>query len=143
MKKSTYGKPPTDSVNAHIMDIEPASARSAVTKTNKKHSKKPKSWGSVRFKDKKLQKMYETEEGTHKYSEAIVENFFEKMEMLAMANNEQDLHNFSSLGFHKLKKGKLKEQYAVRLTGNWRLTMKIEEDTDSRYLLILEIVDYH
>lgn len=138
-----------DSPATHMIDIEPASAQSTVTVTTNKSrqkkrscSKTPKSWEGCRFKSKKLQKMYETEEGIHKYPEGVVNKFFEVMQLLNMANNEPDLYNFRSLRFHQLY-GNRKGQYAVWLTGNWRLTMTIEEDAQSRYLLIWEIEDYH
>lgn len=147
----------------HIIDIQPASARYSISTKNTKRQKrskskptrgsggfgrfgqgqtKPKSWGLLQFKCKKLRKMYETGEGTHKYPEGVVNSFFEVTQLLNMANNEQDLYNFRSLGFHRLDFNR-QGQYAVWLTGNWRLTMNIEEDAESKYLLILEIVDYH
>lgn len=101
-----------------------------------------KTWEPLQIKSKKLRKMYETGEGAHKYPPSVVDNFFDKMQLLDMANNKHDLERFPSLGFHQLK-GKRKEQYAVWLTGNWRLTMIIKEDAESKYLLILKIVDYH
>lgn len=138
MKECNLGKSPM-AENTLMIDKEPASPRDTISKTNKKNT----SWEGVRFKCKKLQKMYEYEQGTHKYPEAVVENFFEKMQLLCMASNKHDLYNIKSLGFHKLKKGKLKGKYAVWLTGNWRLTMTIEDDIETSYLEILEIVDYH
>jgi plasmid maintenance system killer protein len=110
--------------------------------TSQSKQAKSKTWVSPQFKYKKLRQMYETGQGIHKYPEAVSENFFEKMQLLDMASNEQDIYNCRSLGFHKLEP-KRNGKYAVGLTGNWRLTMTIEEDTENRYLLILEIVDYH
>lgn len=137
----------------NIIDIEPASTRNSVIGKNPKTHQKSdtiksdyggvKRWEAPQFKSKKLRKMYETEEGTHKYPPGVVNNFFEKMQLLDIADSEQDLYSWQSLGFHPLKKGKRKGQYAVWLTGNWRLIMTIEEDADSKYLLIQEIVDYH
>jgi toxin HigB-1 len=143
MKKAGIGKPPTNNLNTQIIDIEPASTRNTVSERNQKYTKQPKLWSGVRFRCKKLQRMYESEEGTRKYTEAVVENFFEKMQLLCSASDERDLYSFTSLKFHLLKKGKLKGQYAIWLTGNWRLTMKFEEDAEARYLVILDIVDYH
>jgi plasmid maintenance system killer protein len=148
MTKHNRGKPPTLDINGfkgidtYINDMQTSSARKQpqINKVNKKH---PKSWGSPRFNCKKLQKMYETGEGYCRYTVAVVDNFFEKMQILDMVSNKSDLYQYSNLGFHKLKKGNRRGQYAVWLTGNWRLILKIEEDDFSEYLLIIEIIDYH
>lgn len=125
------------------MKTTSARKQAQINKVNKKHPPQPKPWGDIRFHYQKLQKIYETGEGSHKYTEAVRENFFEKMVTLNMVSNRSDLFKFKSLGFHKLKKGKLKGKYAVWLTGNWRLILAIEEDELSEYLLIIEIIDYH
>ncbi|MBX9256486.1 type II toxin-antitoxin system RelE/ParE family toxin [Desmonostoc muscorum CCALA 125] len=152
MAKHNRGKPLTRDINlnckgidTYINDMKTSSARQETlnTKVNKKRPQKQKSWENPRFHCKKLQKIYETGEGSHKYTVAVVENFFEKMQILEMVSNKLDLYQYKNLGFHKLEEGKRKGQYAVWLTGNWRLIMKIEEDEVSKYLLIIEIVDYH
>ncbi len=151
MTKHNRGKPLTPDINdfkgidTYINDMKTSSARKQpqINEVNKKHPHKGKSWGSPRFDCKKLQKMYQTGEGSHKYTVAVVENFFEKMQILDMVSNSLDLYQYSNLGFHRLKEGKRKGQYAVWLTGNWRLIVTIEEDDTSIYLLIIEIIDYH
>lgn len=136
---------PIGGIDVEISNMKSASARKKLTNTHKKRSRQQKAWGSPRFNCKKLQKLYEKEEGSHKYPEAVVENYFEKLQILAMLSHRSELYSnkFRHLGFHKLKEGKRKGQYAIWLTGNWRLILKIEEDELSEYPLILEIVDYH
>jgi plasmid maintenance system killer protein len=129
---------------AYINDMQTTSARDKFTEKQKKNNPQiPKPWEYLSFHCKKLQKMYETGEGSHKYSEAVVENFFEKTQILETVSGEQDLYQHKNLGFHRLKKGQRKGQYAVWLTGNWRLIVEIKESQQSKYLLIVEIVDYH
>jgi plasmid maintenance system killer protein len=123
--------------------MKTTSARNQVTKKNMECSQAVKSFKPLEFSCRDIQKLYETEEGSRKYSEAVVENFFEKMQILATVTNEQDLYNHKNLGFHKLKKGKLKGKYAVWLNGNWRLIVEIKQEQQSKYLLIKDIVDYH
>ncbi|MEH2381088.1 MAG: type II toxin-antitoxin system RelE/ParE family toxin [Nostoc sp.] len=151
MTKHNRGKPRTRDINGfkgidtYINDMKTSSARKQpqINKVNKKRPRKEKSWGCPRFHCKKLQKMYETGEGSRKYTVAVVENFFEKMQILEMMSNQSDLYQHSNLGFHRLEEGKRRGQYAVWLTGNWRLIVTIEEDDMSKYLLIIEIIDYH
>ncbi|MEA5513326.1 type II toxin-antitoxin system RelE/ParE family toxin [Nodularia sp. UHCC 0506] len=152
MTKHNRGKPQIldisprlKGIDNDINDMKTPSARQQPhnNKVNQKHSRKLKPWGSPRFACKKDQRMYETGEGSHKYTVPVYENFLEKMQILEIVINAQDLYNYRSLGFHKLKKGTRKGQYAVWLTGNWRLIVKIQEDEISKYLLIIEIIDYH
>ena len=96
------------------------------------------------FNCKETKKLYENREGKEirKYPKAVIGSFFKKMKIISRCKNKQDLINSKCLGFHALV-GNRKDKYAVRLTGNWRLIMKIEHNAESKYLLIVEITDYH
>jgi plasmid maintenance system killer protein len=99
-------------------------------------------WADFQFKTKDMEALYATGKGSHKYPEAVVKGFFKAMQKIAAARHEQDLYNLRSLKFHQLS-GNRESEYAVWLTGNWRLILKIEEEAESKYLSILRIEDYH
>ncbi|WP_414575481.1 type II toxin-antitoxin system RelE/ParE family toxin [Anabaena sp. CCY 9402-a] len=94
-----------------------------------------------KIKLKELQALYLSQE-SKKYPKAVVKAFLKAMAMISAANCEQDIYNFKSLKFHRLNRN-CKQEYALSLTGNWRLITKFEETEGIKYLLILKIEDYH
>ncbi len=46
--------------------------------------------------------------------------------------------NFPGLGFHKLK-GELKDFYAVKVSGNWRIIFSFE----GKDIILVDYIDYH
>jgi plasmid maintenance system killer protein len=141
MNKKKSAKATTSKIEASpgrismgINDMKTTSLRNKVTK---------KGFEAIRFHSKKHQEMYETGENTCKLTPAVFENFFEKIQILEMANDERDLYQLKSLGFHKLKKGNLAGKYAIWLNGNWRLIVELVEEEQSQYILIKDILDYH
>lgn len=97
-----------------------------------------------KFQYKKLELLYTEEKNAHKYPEEVIENFFEVMAILGSAPDEQSLYKIGGLRLEKLKGKRGKEgQYSVRLNKQFRLIFTIETDPNGKYLLIIEIVDYH
>ena len=60
------------------------------------------------------------------------------------APDERDLYKFKSLHFEKLagKRGK-QEQRSLRLNDQFRLIVKLDRDSEGKYILIIDIEDYH
>lgn len=94
-----------------------------------------------KFKSKELEAVYIHQESKN-YPKAVVKGFLKAIWMISAAKNEQDLYTFKSLKFHKLNRN-CKQEYALSLTGNWRLITKFEEEGGIKYLSILKIEDYH
>ncbi|MFM1842384.1 MAG: hypothetical protein RLZZ490_1120 [Cyanobacteriota bacterium] len=98
------------------------------------------------FKSKKLEQLYTEEKNAHKYPGEVIDNFFEVMLILESVPDEQTLLN-KKIGGRKPEKLKgkrgVKGQYSIRLNQQFRLIFTIETDPNDKYLLIIEIVDYH
>ena len=96
-----------------------------------------------KFKKKKIELLYTEEKNAHKYP-GIVDDFFDVMAIIEAASSEQDLYAIKSLRFEKLsgKQGK-KQQRSLRLNRQWRLIVVLEQDETGKYILIIDIEDYH
>lgn len=95
-----------------------------------------------RFKEAKLQALYETEAGSNRFSAQVVENFFEVVAAIDAAKDERDLRALKSRRFEQLQ-GKRKGQCSMRLHDGFRLVFRFETDDEGKVLLIIEIIDYH
>ena len=73
-----------------------------------------------------------------------MDDFFEVMAIIEAAENEQDLYALKSLRFEKLEGKRAKDnQRSLRLNKQWRLIIKIEKDTEDKYIVVIDIEDYH
>jgi len=95
-----------------------------------------------RFKSKRIEALYTEEKGAHKYPPAVVEAFFEVMDVIRAALDERDLYALKSLHYEKLR-GDRSHQHSIRLGSQFRLIVEREKDEQGRYLLIIDIKDYH
>ena len=94
------------------------------------------------FDDDKLAALYTDEKGAHKYPVGVVDSFFEVMDHIKAANNEQDLRAFKSLRFERLS-GQRKHQHSLRLNDQYRLVVELQDDERGKFLLIISLEDYH
>lgn len=96
------------------------------------------------FKKKKIEKLYTEGKNARKYPENVVDNFFEIMAIVAAIENEAQLYDFKGLRFEKLsgKRGS-REERSLRLNEQYRLIVVLEKDKEGKYLLIVDIEDYH
>ena len=94
----------------------------------------------IRFKTKKLQKQYESAKEAEKvYGAQVAKKYIMRVAILKSAKCFEDLYKIPSLKFNPLK-GNRKGEYAIKLTGYWRLIItndgeifdiaKIEEVSD-------------
>lgn len=95
-----------------------------------------------RFKARKLEMLYTHGEGASKYSNAVIEAFFEVMNIIDAAEDEQDLYTYKSLRYKKLK-GKRKDQHSLRLNDQFRLVVQSQRDEAGKLILVIELIDYH
>jgi proteic killer suppression protein len=96
-----------------------------------------------KFKKKKIELLYTEEKNAHKYPD-VVDDFFEVMSVIEAAVSEQDLYALKGLRFEKLSGKRGKEgQRSLRLNSQWRLILVIEKDHQGKYILIIDIEDYH
>ncbi|QYO64441.1 type II toxin-antitoxin system RelE/ParE family toxin [Leptolyngbya sp. 7M] len=95
-----------------------------------------------RFKSKKLEALFTSKKGAKRYPEGVVSSFFRVMTIIASATDVQDFIALKSRRFEKLC-GDREGQYSMRLNDQYRLILEIREEAQRKYLLIVEIVDYH
>lgn len=94
------------------------------------------------FRTKKLERLYTLEKGARKYPPEVVEAFFEVMAIIRSAQDERDFYALKSLHFEKLK-GKREGERSLRLNQQYRLIVMIEKDDSGKYVLVINIEDYH
>jgi toxin HigB-1 len=94
------------------------------------------------FKNRKLEALYTLELGAEAYPEAVVRAFFEVMVIIEAISDERSLYAIKSLHFERLK-GKRKFEQSIRLNKQWRLIVRLEKDKEGKYLVILDLEDYH
>lgn len=97
------------------------------------------------FNDNKLEKLYTNDSGPYKkkYSEAIINKFFDVLGILDAVPNEQYLYRFKGLHYEDLK-GPRKGTKSMRLNDQWRIVVQLaEENDDDPYFIVLGIEDYH
>jgi proteic killer suppression protein len=96
------------------------------------------------FNNRKLEELYTLERGLENYPEAVIEAFFEIMNMIENAPDERTFYALKNLHFEKLtrKRGKA-EQRSLRLNQQWRLIIQLEKDQRGKFIVVIEIVDYH
>jgi len=94
------------------------------------------------FRTDDLRELYVSEKNAHKYPPQVVTAFFRVMGIIHDAGDERDLRAFKSLRYHKLS-GPRSHQHALNLHGGYRLIVERQQDEEGRWLLIVEITDYH
>jgi plasmid maintenance system killer protein len=78
-------------------------------------------------------------ESSHLFGVPIGRKYIQRLAVLRAVNKFSELFEFQSLRVHPLK-GNRSGQYALTLTGNYRLIIeKISEDK----VLIVDVEDYH
>jgi len=93
------------------------------------------------FKTKKLQKQYENSKEAEKaYGTQVGRKYIQRVVILKSAKCFEDLYKIPSLKFHPLK-GNRQGQYAMKLTGYWRLI--ITNDGDRFDIVKIEEVSDH
>lgn len=83
----------------------------------------------IKFRTKKLQKQYENAREAEKaYGTQVARKYIMRVGILKSAKCFEDLYKIPSLRFHPLK-GNRKGEYAIKLTGFWRLIITNDGET--------------
>ena len=102
----------------------------------------------VVFENKDLLYIYENgkEKGKPTFSKEIVRGFIRKINILIEVNSTFELTQFKSLNFEQLK-GSLKGFHSVRVNDQYRIILKINEESDGlstvEIVEIRQLTDYH
>lgn len=97
---------------------------------------------AYKFKSQKIQKLFTTRKGAKEYPTQVVRGFFKVMNSIRAAKDERDLYALKSLHFEKLK-GNREAERSLRLNDQFRLIVKVENDSEGNYFVICDIEDYH
>ena len=90
----------------------------------------------LRFRDSGLKRLYEHGDES-KIPPELVKKTKRIIDRLDVATQPSDL-NLPGLGLHPLK-GNLKGNWAVKVSGNWRITFRFE----SGHVRDVNLIDYH
>lgn len=83
----------------------------------------------VKFKTNKLQKQYQNhKEAIKAYGLQIAKKYINRIDILKSAKSFDDLYKIPQLKFHPLS-GNRKGEFAISLTGYWRLIITNDGDT--------------
>ena len=97
-----------------------------------------------RFRSSKIESLYKTEDGARRYPHEVVDAFFETMSFIKAAIDERDLYALKGFHFEKLEgqRGKTGDR-SLRLNKQWRLTLRMERDTEGKFVFIIDIEKHY
>jgi len=93
----------------------------------------------VRFRDKGLKQLYE-DGSTRGVPSAMADKLRKLLFALETAETLEQLGRFPGWKLHPLK-GNLKGLWSLTVTGNWRLTFRYDEQTNTAS--DVDLIDYH
>lgn len=97
----------------------------------------------VRFKNKELENYYIVPlndlKGKQKFSKEVLKQYKKKIQILLSINSLNDLKQFRSLNFESLK-GNRKGEYSLRLSIQYRLIFKIEQDNNGDFIIDIILI---
>ena len=94
------------------------------------------------FRDSKIERLYRDLSYTAGYGHPLVKAVRNRMQLIAAAKDERDLHAWKSLRFEKLR-GKRAHQRSIRLNDQYRLIVEFVREADGNMIVIVGIEDYH
>ncbi len=96
----------------------------------------------VRHEDKDLEQAEADPQCTGGLSQPLVKAFRKRMQTIRDAPDERDFYKLASLRFEKLK-GRRSHERSMRLNDQFRLILRLEEDSGEKVVVIVGIEDYH
>jgi proteic killer suppression protein len=96
----------------------------------------------VTFKDPALDRL-ETDAGfSAGFSDALVKAYRKALHHIRAASDERTFYTRRAFNFEKLK-GDRVGQYSMRLNDQWRLVLELHGKPPNKFVLVIEISDYH
>lgn len=97
----------------------------------------------LEFKTRRLERAFvQSSRATREWGAVIGRRYVERLVFIQAAGTVADLRAAWSLRFHGLT-GVREGQYAVTLTGNWRLVLSLPDGEAGRRIRVEEVTDYH
>jgi len=95
----------------------------------------------IKFRTKKLEKCFlESKNAVKTFGRDVARKYIQRVNLIKAANSFDEVERLPALGCHELK-GKRRGQYAVKLTGFYRLIFTLEGDRLS--IVMIEEVSKH
>lgn len=96
----------------------------------------------VQFRNRRLQKAFESEkQAIRNWGPDVGPSYVATVHFLGSVESMDDLPSFAFLRFHALR-GNRAGQFAVSLTGKWRLVLTADDDDDA-IAVVWGVEDYH
>lgn len=97
---------------------------------------------AIRFRTNKLERAYQkTKDGVRLLGPKIHRKYVGRINLIEAAQSLDELHTLPVLKWHPLK-GDRAGQFAVSLTGNFRLILTVDDDAPNT-VCVEEVIDYH
>lgn len=94
----------------------------------------------VAFKTKKWEKQYvNSKEAVRAYGAQVASKFTERINIIKAASGFEELKRLPGLNCHQLQ-GERRGQWAVKLTGRYRLIVQVMENTG---VVVLEVSNHY
>ena len=95
----------------------------------------------IKFRNNTLRKNYEdVNEGSREWGHQVARSYVKRIDQIEAMPTFHGLFSISSLRLHPLK-GNRQGQYALTLTGRYRLIIERDEDTDT--VLVSEVSNHY
>lgn len=96
----------------------------------------------LQFRSQRLKKAFESEkQAIRNWGPDVGKKYVTTVHFLGNVESMDDLRSFAFLRFHGLR-GNRAGQFAVSLTGKWRLILKAGDD-DGAIVVVWGVEDYH
>lgn len=93
----------------------------------------------IGFADRRLEQRFVTvREGVRAWLQEVAHAYIRRVNAIALARDWQDLHSLPGLRLHPLQ-GPRAGQWAINLTGRWRLV--VEPDRDG--IIVVEVSNHY
>lgn len=97
----------------------------------------------IEFQDPELDRLAFDETYVGNWSPALVRAYRKRVNQIMQAPNQQVLYAFKGLRLEKLKKGKMRGKYSMRINDQFRLILQFSKKNGKDTLIIIKIEDYH
>ena len=96
----------------------------------------------VDFEDASLRRLEADPRFTADLDAAVVKAFRKRMQFIRAAVDERAFRAMKSLHYEKLQ-GDRAGQCSMRLNDQWRLILRIRQESDGKCVVVVSIIDYH
>ena len=97
----------------------------------------------IEFQDPELDRLAFDETYVGNWSPALVRAYRRRINQITQAPHQQVLYAFKGLRLEKLKKGKMRGRYSMRINDQYRLILQFAKKNGKDAVILSKIEDYH